>query len=484
MQRCHHTSRITALALTASLALPAPTMALSLPAGAIPQNPAGAAARQAEAARRAAIATELQAFGFTLSESGVAAAAGTRNYIVLETGPAGRLRGGDWHRWRGALLMPDPARAGMAAQVSMRLSKLLSRRFYGFQSEGNELTQFLTDVTGRVVGTQSVTWTGRAVTQFDPDGDGIADLVEVVNPETFEVLLVAQEGAGVSLADSLLNGDNPFCQQTRGGTVMADRAAGADARALISACPTTPRTVGSSVPATGGSGTRRHSVGAWYQDPLGQVCDGVDTVRAQFMAESGPDALLPLVIAAGAALAAATGYAAYKLAEAVVDLDERMNQGTPEQQEELWGDDASGGNESPGICDDGSRGCGDMGLLGLCVARREAAARHPVAVLTRLMSESQCINPAEANAGAAPAPGDVEALVDCVAREEERPNLDNLQGLIAEISSGGQCSAEEGRECDDLPMSSHRTQSGRYWTSLQSILGFDLCDPRICDPIE
>jgi len=321
--------------------------------------------------------------------------------------------------------------------------------------------------------------------QFDVDGDGVAELVEIANLEDFRLVLAAQEGAGVALADSLLNGDNPFCQQTRGGTTLSDRATGSDARARITACPATPNAVGSSVPATGGEGTRRHSVGEWYQDPLGHVCDGVDTVRAQFMAESGPEAFLPLAAAAGGLAAAAGGYLAYKLAEATDEMVERHNErdsvGTPEQQAELWGDD-----ESPGICDDGSRTCGDMGLLGLCVARREAEARHPLNVLAQLMSEFRCVNPAEAAAQPAenPSPGDLDDLVACMARENARPNLQNLQQVISDASGGCGGNAEEGQECDDLPMSSHRTQSGRYWTSLQSIIGFDTCDPRICDPLQ
>lgn len=380
-------------------------------------------------------------------------------------------------------MMPDPAQNGVATQVSMRLTKLFSKRFYGYQNEGNQLTQFLTDVTGRVIGTQSITWTGQAVTQFDVDGDGVAELVEIANLEDFRLVLAAQEGAGVALADSLLNGDNPFCQQTRGGTTLSDRANGSDARARISACPATPNTVGSSVPATGGEGTRRHAVGEWYQDPLGHVCDGVDTVRAQFMAESGPEAFLPLA-AAAIGLAAAGGYLAYKLAEEAFDFGERQRSIYTNPDDAQRVEDAL--DESPGICDDGARTCGDMGLLGLCVARREAAARHPLNVLAQLMSESRCVNPAEAAAqpSANPTPGDLDDLVACMARENARPNLQNLQQVISEASGGCGGNAEEGQACDDLPMSSHRTQSGRYWTSLQSIIGFDTCDPRICDSLQ
>jgi hypothetical protein len=470
MNRFSHTSRIAAL--TTALLVPAQAMAIALPAGAIPKNPAGAAARQAEVARRAALAQELTQFGFTFSQAGVAAAVGSRNYLVVETAAGGRLQGGVWHRWQGALMMPDPAQSGVATQVSMRLTKLFSKRFYGYQNEGNELTQFLTDVTGRVIGTQSMTWTGQAVTQFDVDGDGVAELVEIVNLEDFRLVLAAQEGAGVALADSLLNGDNPFCQQTRGGTTLSDRATGSDARARITACPATPNAVGSSVPATGGEGTRRHSVGEWYQDPLGHVCDGVDTVRAQFMAESGPEAFWPLA-------AAAIG-----LAEEAFDFAERQRSIYENPDDAQRVQEAL--DESPGICDDGSRTCGDMGLLGLCVARREAEARHPLNVLAQLMSESRCVNPAEAAAPPAenPSPGDLDDLVACMARENSRPNLQNLQQVISDASGGCGGNAEEGRECDDLPMSSHRTQSGRYWTSLQSIIGFDTCDPRICDPLQ
>jgi hypothetical protein len=171
--------------------------------------------------------------------------------------------------WTGNLQLVDPATAGELVRIEYMLGDYRMRD--GWFRVGDVLVKKVVDTRGRFVGTVSIDELGLFRSLLDLDGDGAADLMEVVTPAGIQRLSIA-EGRAREIYQAWEAGRNPFCVGSAPRGIGLDDAQ----RGLMAGCAEMGDT-GGMPERDGGFGTS-----GGPNDPMDMLCAGIDTTRPDF----------------------------------------------------------------------------------------------------------------------------------------------------------------------------------------------------------